>query len=31
MGSASLTCCGGPVGQVEALLSYVVELNTRFW
>jgi hypothetical protein len=30
MGNVFLTCCGGPVGQIEPLLSYVVELSTRF-
>jgi hypothetical protein len=30
MGSTFLTCCGGPVRQVEPLLNYVVELNIRF-
>ncbi len=30
MGSAFLICCGGPVGRVEPMFSYVVELSTRF-
>jgi hypothetical protein len=30
MGNAFSTCCDGSFGQVELLLSYVVELSTHF-